>query len=551
MKKAFLILLLLAVSVGLFAQDKTLTIGSTVDMLFVPFQFVSRTMLNPNPGMQLDRLDRDPTADSSVEWTNAQLDKEQLDLHDANDYVKFSGIGMALGRAHDSDQRVSASIALTGSYGTSFGMGMTIRVAQGANFNMAQNPFFWWSPFEALRIRVGVGVDAIAGTPGNANSAWGADWALGLPGFVWSGLGDGDGAVSARFTMGDLGFSISIPGIAPFGNRAPNVSNPASPGGSQIFNFANGANDLMYRLMRTQLAVGYNVAGIVNVRLAYFGPNGANNIAPTSHAGLTFNNAHHVTAPGRITEFSGALVTNDVSASPKFELAFRVTAVSGLTLDVGGRFALGLTPKSILSWHELVYDGGQFVPSYSWLGFNESTEMWKLTPPINIGLGGAYAINPDINVGLRADMSFSGKLEIVETGAAATSKLSKGTVVTMPLNMWTKLYGTYRLAALNNMIIGGEFGFQYFGETLIDVGGTGDTVTYGLNTGTPALRFDPTGESGRGFVGGTRVGGGAYVQIPVVQAGNIRIGAFFRTGTVHNIKEDTVFTMPISWSVSF
>jgi hypothetical protein len=351
MKKALVVLLILAVAGGLFAQSApSLTVQGRLDTWWIPFQYID----NDGDSVMGAGLGRD--SNSGV-GPRARLFLEG----------KADNLGLKIQL-----QFYPTAILTSGSYNI-------------APIGFDDNVEIWWQPTEWLKLDVGRFVsDPLRGKIGdNWAKAFTAPMANSLGGltdqnadaifsrFHSAGIKNGEsanGGVLGSFTFGDLFIGVLFPNLLAFGaddGIYETVANPAIG-----TNIGTGANEFLRTYERTQLAIGYTIADVGLVRAQFVGAN------------ATIN------------------TTTNALTGPRFEAAFAYTGVEGLTIDVGGKFWLPLNESSVQVWNstDLKWDDGTALPDGTY------------SNPVQVALGVIYKTGP-VNIIGRVDAQFLGGYE--------------------------------------------------------------------------------------------------------------------------------------------
>jgi hypothetical protein len=281
------------------------------------------------------------------------------------------------------------------------------------------------------------------------------------------------------FTFGDLYIGAMVPGLKLF-KAEPNAGiyeTFAVEGFTATEDDSPETADRIYQ--RIQAAVGYTIKDIGLVRAQFVGAN------PSAK----------IETDNRIT-----------IVAPKIEVAFALTAVSGLTLDLGAKIPLPF--KNTRFWN---------AEDYKWDKTDDDT---KYQAPFQISLGAVYGINA-ISIAARVDTKFAGNVNHDDWDDPYK----------LPFELNAHLWPSYKLSFAT---IGLDVGIEYIGETTHEDG----------KVVNKTADFD-------GLNGGIRIGFGAWIEKGMGNA-TIKGGLAYKVGTeVNSIKEDGVFSIPIVFEYSF
>jgi hypothetical protein len=485
MKKALVVLLILAVAGGLFAQSApSFTVQGRFDTWWIPFQYV------------------DKDGDSMM--------------------------GAGLGRDSGSGAGPRARIFGEGKTDT-FGIKIQLQFLPVANnttgaIGFDDNVEGWWKPVEFFQIDAGKFVaDDFRGKIGD-------NWmkAFTVPmasitnnnGFNNDSIftrfnsggnrngGSGNAGVLGRFYFGDFKAGILFPNLGQFGQTLNTYEVP---------NFANGANDLLRTYEKIQIALGYTIADIGFVRAQFVGANSGIAIGgPT------------------VTPYSSA---NYNIVAPRFELAFQVLAVEGLTLDIGGKYILPLDETSVKTWNttDLKWDDGQYTFNF---GAGALPVQGSFNAPVEVSLGAGYKVNDMITITGRVDGKFLGKATFDKVEAVPGTWTDADTEISIGPEVNVHLWPTFDLGFA---VLGVDVGFAWFGETKMDSAGTSTTMDEG----------------------GIRVGGGVWLQKAFASNFTLKGGLAYSAATEFmglkasggvastRVKTDGVFTIPVVLEYTF
>jgi hypothetical protein len=269
------------------------------------------------------------------------------------------------------------------------------------------------------------------------------------------------------FTFGDLYIGAMVPALKLF---------KGAPGAGTYETFAvegftateDDSPETAGRVyQRIQAAVGYTIKDIGLVRAQFVGANPS--------------------------------VSDSTIIAPKIEVAFALTGISGLTLDVGAKIPLPFRNERL--WNP---------EDYKW---DKTDDDIKYQAPFQISLGAVYGINA-ISIAARVDTKFAGNVNHDDWDNPYK----------LPFELNAHLWPSFKLSFAT---IGVDFGIEYIGETTQD-----NKVQDDLN-------------------GGIRVGFGAWIE-KGMGAATIKGGLAYKVGTeVNSTKEDGVFSIPIVFEYSF
>ena len=498
MKKVLITFLLLAVAGGLFAQ---LTVGGSVDMIWVPFQAV-----NDGDDMMMGAaLGRDAPG----EGIRTQL--------------TFAG--------QNEDNTVGFQVQPRfWPYNSALGFG--------------DNAKLWWQPIPQVRLVVGKYVESQL--IGNEWDFWFRRFTVGSYNaavHVFHRF-DGNGALLV-LTPGDLTIGFNFPyGGTPFNNEQNSMYYETTiwPGGSQQSiapNFGTGAQEFMRAYQKTQIAVGYKIPDIGLARFQFVGAN------PNVAADWD--------------DLESIPYTSAINAM-RLEAAFRLQAVEGLDLDIGFKYPLPFNESAVKGWNakDKKWDSDYAIPAkdrkapgYKW---DKDTESWVLDPGTTTGTpasaipDGTYQAPMTLGVGIiyktgafRVDgiitSNFGGKFDIKDEA-----------VIKMGPDLNIHFWPTYNLgpvSSLGNVTLGVDLGFWWKGTQKIE----------------PAMAGAPTIEIKNGImVGGGVFGTFAYaggsVNIGLALSVPTKIGetpdpTAADPDNMKDLKSPMVFSIPIMFSYSF
>jgi hypothetical protein len=269
---------------------------------------------------------------------------------------------------------------------------------------------------------------------------------------------------------------------------------------------------LKYALEDIQIGLGYTLAGIGQVRAQYVG-------------------AHPQVTSSKYDPKTDSWIANNPPAidAQRIELAFAVTAVEGLTLDIGGKYWLPVkdsflivtptagTPNPGVSATATrpVYPGSSMS-----FGADEPSAKDKDTyqKPIQASLGAGYKLDP-LTINGRIDGYFGGYMK----DDSSNTKYDLGPEV------WMYLWPTYNIS--EELIAELDVGLVYTGDLKSD----GNVMQKG----------------------GLRYGFGASIRYNIAPGAYIRAGLAYGGGTINQGSTDdpkklnSVFTIPVGFEVSF
>jgi hypothetical protein len=461
MKKALVVLLILAVAGGLFGQ--TFTLSGRVDTWLIPFQYIDRD----GDGLMGAGLGRDTAGGNGI---RARLFGE----------AKTDTLGLKIQL-----QFYPAEVSSAGFV------------------QPDDNVEVWWKPVDWFQLDVGKFVsDPLRGKVGDGS------WMDGLTVMSYDGDeifsrfrsqglnngGSGNAGVLASFNFSGFFLGALLPNLKAFGNTSG--SDTFSGGGKgnlyETANYTNGKSAIGREFERIQVGVGYTIPDIGLVRVQYVGAN------------ASFTNA-----------ISAGVVSGGYGiVTPRIEAAFALTAVQGLTLDIGGKIPLPLNLDSVNTWNAI---------DYTWEYMGTDTDA-KAQAPYQVSLGAIYKADA-LTITGRVDAKFGGSYD---DGVSGSEPIKLGPEVNF------HLFPTYDIGIV---VLGLDFGLAWYGSTTYD----GDVIG----------SSDLPGFADRELNGGVRVGGGLYVQ-KTWGSCTIRGGLAYSAATeVNGIKEDGVFTIPVVFEYSF
>jgi hypothetical protein len=455
MKKALVVLLILAVAGGLFAQGFTLT--GKVDTWLIPFQYINR-------------------------------DGDTL-------------VGAGLGRDNSKGNGIRAQLsgaAKTDTMGLKIDLQFyPINASDDEVVQFGDNVEVWWKPVDFFQLDVGkFASSTLRGKVGDGSwmdgltvGSYGADEIFTQ--FV------GKAGVLASFTFGDLFIGALVPNMT--SNAFEVASADQWSGGKkgdvyETVNYDDGKNQFGHVYERIQFAVGYTIPDIGLVRAQYVGAN----------------------ASAKFGLYPFADYTWEVT-TPKIEAAFALTAVEGLTLDIGGKVPLPVKLDSVEKWNPV---------DLEWKAENPNDKS-KAQAPYQVSVGAIYKVNDALTINGRVDTKFGGSYDF---GISGQDPMKVGPEINF------HLFPTYDIGIV---VLGLDFGLAWYGATTVD----GDVV------GSDDVPIP--GSDGRELNGGVRAGGGIYAQ-KTWGTCTIRGGLAYSAGTkVNDLKEDAVFTVPVVFEYAF
>ena len=479
MKKFLIVLLLLAVAGGAFAQDFTFTVQGKVDAEWLPFQYAD---------------------------------------YDGDGYM-----GAGLGR--DTGDGTPMRAGLFVAAGTdNLGLKIQLRFNSNGSWGLDDNLMVWWKPVPAFELDVGKFVnDPLRGKIGD-------NW---LKGFTLSSYGNDD--IFFRFrsqganigSTGDTGVlalvnyegfiaGVLFPSLKPWDRVG--MDEYASVGGLNAEKertyviHTNGEDDFGHVYERAQIGVGYNIPDIGLARIQFVGAN--SRVVDGFDIDDTLDPIWEITL-GRFQIFT-----------PRLEVAFALTAVDNLTLDIGAKIPFALQGKNIKTWD----------PSdRKWTKDANKDREDKYQLPYQVGVGAQYVID-DLTLVGRIDAKFGGSYD---PGIDGVEPLKFAPEVNF--HIWPK----YNLGFMS---VGLDFGLGWYGKYTQD----GDTV-YASSVIDVSGTLDPVYT--QEIKGGIRAGGGIWVEKAWATGSGtstIRGGLAYRAGTeVNGIKEPGVFSIPVVFDYTF
>ncbi|MDR1128039.1 MAG: hypothetical protein LBL20_01905 [Treponema sp.] len=472
MKKALVVLLILAVAGGAFAQEVTVTGGGAAQ--FSPFGIV------------------DPDDTTTTTDTDGLLPVAGFGKPDGD---REAGIELQLNVAGTLESgRAGFLIQLRPQYNGGF----------GANLFVGDNAELWFKPLDWIRVDAGRFVNNdIRGRLGSG--AWFGDFLIPR---------GGEGDIFQNFDA-KLGVMASV--------------KPAAIEGLGVYALVNSItlygrenNTLTWVPLRraeyvyenTQAAVSYALSGIGLARVQYVGA------APSATERTTYTTTTVLTIPNPNTPGEEIISTTTTTPSlgtdrylptamwsitaPYFGAAFAFTGVTGLTVDVGGRFYL---PFDDITWPHESGLGANNLPAagtgtqYGWSGVGRDG---KYQAPHWAALGVQYQLLP-ITLYLRFDVKFGGYGE-GEVGTT-TTKLELGPEIRGWLTANYKINDTFSAQAEGGIVYAGESKATRTGTGIDDSWTAGsDAFLYGFGLGLQTsfsassyVRIGATFTSGKGM----------------------------------------------------
>jgi hypothetical protein len=400
-----------------------------------------------------------------------------------------------------------------------------------ATAGTGDNVFLWWQPMELFRLSLGKFV--IESMRGRVGSHWCQPYTVRQysPDAVFSPFNtaginispdSGNLGVLAAFNFKpliDIPISLYffVPKLKPFGNAGftGQVNNlngfgEAADGVYEIVNWNqhngddnnNGMQNAARVYERLQIALAYDITGIGLARTQFIGAN------------------PHITNPG---------AWNQQIISPRIEAAFNLTAVKGLNLDIGGKYFFPLNEKKIKTWKQYnFYDDDE---SLKWTntgtvdGYLVRSGTYKA--PVFLSTRASYKIEPvPVTVNISLDANFGSGAEFDEAAIGQVLKVKQGWVLN------THLWSVYDAGIFT---LGIDAGLMTTGDYIIEL-----------------EAFDTQIRKG-----GTRVGGGAYIQ-KRWGSSTVRAGVFYSAATVaakdftgKEIVSNAVLSIPVTFEYSF
>lgn len=481
MKKALIVLLLLAVAGGLFAQTApAFTIQGRIDTWWLPFQSVTRDVSDGAGGTKSVTV---PAAGLGRDTNNA----------DPNNY----GAGLRA-RLFGAAQTDNFGLRIWLQFFPMAGGGATSMIG----FDDCVDA--WWKPVSWFKLDVGKFVDdTLRGKI--SDDAWmdaltlisadGDEIFTRFRGQGFNSVGGSNAGVLATFSFanvgnGDLGFYALFPSLNPFAGRQHAPIGITLTGGDKgnLYEapvFADGNNQFFRVYERTQGAISYNIKNVGLIRAQYVGANkvmGAMNPAGSGRKDAT---------------------------APRIEAAFLLSMVNNLTLDIGGKVPLLVKGSEVNNW--VTIDSTNVV-AYLWQKADPNSKAeWQNPYQASIGVKYVMLDNNALTLWGRVDGKFGGYYD------DGTDKVNFGPEINLHLNPYYNL---------GFMTLGLDVGFGFIGKS------TNDIATYNggkdldggtrFGAGIYALKqLNPTCSVKGGFAysAGTKVNGvqeDAVFSIPVV-----------------------------------
>ena len=212
-------------------------------------------------------------------------------------------------------------------------------------------------------------------------------------------------------------------------------------------------------------------------------------------------------SPGYTNGFlDTSLIDNEVTQYnvPRIEAALNLNQIAHLNLDIGVKYHLPWEALNVKTWD---------TTNYEWNNRAAADRNAKgiLQKSIQVSVGAAYNLDK-ININGRVDGRFGGTYDYQDDTE----------IVKLPIELNCHLWPTYDLA---NSLVGLDIGVEWLGEKT-----QGDVVV---------------------LDGGLRFGGGFWIERRWASC-TMRTGAFFRApDNFNSIREDMVFTIPISFNYTF
>ncbi|MDR1174916.1 MAG: hypothetical protein LBK83_05540 [Treponema sp.] len=427
MKKALVVLLILAVAGGLFAQEFSLS--GKVDAWLIPFQYINRD----GDSLIGAGLGRDNNGGNGLRGRLfGEAKTDTLGLRIQLQFYPAGASGTSVLSSVEYDNTLLPDPLTTES--------TTIE-------NFVQFDDFvgvWWKPIDWFQLDVGKFVsDPLRGKIGDGSWMDGVT-VMSYDGdeifsrFKSNGLNNGasgNAGVLASFTLGDLFIGALVPNLKAFG---PGDYEGFAGGKGNVYetvNYADGLSEAGRVYERIQVAVGYTIPDIGLVRAQYVGAN---------------SSVTQAAATGAYT-----------IAAPRIEAAFAFTAVEGLTLDIGGKVPLPIKASSQKSWNTTDLEWKK-VPG-----------DWEAQAPYQVSVGVSYVLDA-LTINGRVDTKFAGSYD---TGAPNSDPVKFGPEVNF------HLFPTYDLGI---MVVGLDFGLAWYGETTED----GDAIFLPARAGGVAREAD-------------------------------------------------------------
>jgi hypothetical protein len=486
MKKALLVLLLLAVVGGFtFAQvAPELKIEVGLDTWWVPFQYLGKSLAVTG----------------------------ETDLADQS----FLGMGLA---RDDYGFGTRAVLYFTGGIDTiGFVFQPRFYAVPAGTINFGDHFHVWYKPFgdDMLKITAGKFVDGTL--RGKVGDNWMQNFTL--PAFAndaifsqfrnqgFNNAFTTNTGVLITSKIDALYIGLLFPSLSPFSTATQSFLTEKG-GKYEVVNSADGFNDIARILERTQIGFGYTIPDIGFARLQIIGANAG----ISSYANFT-------------AETPAAL---PVIYAPSIEVAFQLTMVQGLNLDVGFKYFIPIDASWAGEWVREIAKGSTFEPWYKWT--NNPANTWEATRNMEASIGAVYVMD-DITINFHGNGRFGGSFTTNDNKLDPT--LADPITINFPLELNFHLWPEYNLGFAT---MGLDIGFGYYGA--YTVGDTDDV-------------YKSTGKDETGWHGGMRMGFGVYVKKVLATNNTIQAGlAFSLGGVVNGVQEDTIFTVPVTFASRF
>ncbi|GHV72131.1 hypothetical protein AGMMS49928_27930 [Spirochaetia bacterium] len=306
-------------------------------------------------------------------WAPLVIQGNQDVEGDPGDTKNYVGVGSGPGWTEDYQAQVGFSVSGSDASGV---IGFNVAIIPNApggylaiNDNTANA---WIKPFgDILTLTGGLyRVDDLRGKIGGANEN-----------FIVGSKTGGEDTIFTRFESDLFGFHLKLVPIEALQIHVSLGEN--MPYGGDVPQDKNAVGDI---LSTGQYGIGYTIDGIGFARAQFIG-------GKYGKDGFEFG--------------TGYVVPNAVKAYNQFQLAFNVTAVEGLNLDIGATIPLKITAKEI-------EDTGTY---YGTLGKDDYVQA-----PIVIAAGANYTA-ADLGVYFYADAEIGGKSEISGVEAESGVKI--------------------------------------------------------------------------------------------------------------------------------
>jgi hypothetical protein len=285
----------------------------------------------------------------------------------------------------------------------------------GDGIPVGDNAYIWAKPWNFLKVNVGkFKDDTLRGKFGDTNFSGGVTLSMGGEDDIFTRFsGDGLGAEVALTPIDGLYIGALVNGgYFPVDSTAPDADH----------------KEAKYVYEKIQIGAGYEIANIGHARAQFVGGSG--------------------TAAIPITAASASLPTAD---APRVEVAFALTAVENLLIDLGAKIWFPATKISAPTATDL-------------LATDTAPSGASLTNPIGISLGAQY------------DLDAFSIFARIDTKVAGSYKADGGTEGSSGFYLNAHLVPSYNLGFA---VVGADIGFQLNPEITSKMGGTSYTIDEG------------------------------------------------------------------------